>query len=785
LDWRVNQAGGDSQVDLLSEVWGDIKREFATNDASGRLRILESLTDFSFYQPRRILDIAEFALNNPTEESEDRNQPYRLQNRQVLAKLPELLRRVCYTIECLPRACDILWRIGRDDDRPLNSTPDHALRVLADLAGYDLHKPVYYNSALLKWAEDRIESSEAAGDVRKLLGILEPLLEKTGHTSHSEGAALVMQPFHVSERNTRQVRDRMIALLEKLLSSEDPRTVLRAVKNFGKALLNPMPYANMTIGPEECHVWAPEQLHILQILDGFMSQRRFAIATLRALGSVRWTAQYTLNPEVKERARQIHAALVPDFDMRLTELLLGDHQSLNQDIDFDGDVMSSFAKREARQRQMSRSLSSQIIRDYPSPRDGLKVLSNCLDLIRLDKEFNSPTTFLFGIGEVSLDYSVGLCEAIIESPEFSLARHFDLIVTPVRHKEPSRGLDLLRQALDSEHAVLWSGVASFYYNPSWIDSVLDEDVHLIERLIAHPNLNIRGAAIGALWNLGKARPREAKQLALSVDFQGNSGLAEELCQRLEMGIGVPIDEFDDSEIDGLIGKLAGVNKLDDHGVNKFLVLASKRRPLEVLRMLLGRIDTFEWDWKRDAAALPILGFAFGLEGLTQDPRYLDMLREVRDRTLAIDHRNGYLIPKLFREMTLRFSTDSLSVLDEWVVPGERSKVEAVAYLLKEAPPAFIFTNKDFAARLLGIAHQIDDGCFKIVSDLLQTPAISLGREGVSGQPFPQDLELRERSSDAARSYPPGSPQRIFYDSLFAYAEDSIRRSQLHDSEFEW
>ena len=46
-----------------------------------------------------------------------------------------------------------------------------------------------------------------------------------------------------------------------------------------------------------------------------------------------------------------------------------------------------------------------------------------------------------------------------------------------------------------------------------------------------------------------------------------------------------------------------------------------------------------------------------LEGLPQAPDYLDMLRAVRDRTLATDRRNGHLIPELFREITLRFSAE--------------------------------------------------------------------------------------------------------------------------------
>lgn len=468
--------------------------------------------------------------------------------------------------------------------------------------------------------------------------------------------------------------------------------------------------------------------------------------------------------------------------MQLTEVFLGNNHAQFEDDDYDGDVAASIKRREARLNDLSRSLWMQIIQANPVPRDGLHVLSKCLDMINLDKEYINPATFLIGIGEVSLDYCLGLCEAILESPDRSLARHFDMLITPIRRSDPAKGLEMLRRALDSDHAVLWTGVASFYYHPSWIDSVLDEDVVIIELLIAHQNLNVSMIAIGALWNLGKARPHEAKQLALSVEFEGNSPLAEELFMRFDMKIGVPIEEFNDAELDKLITRLSRINKLDDPFVNKFLVTASNRRPLSVLRMLLDRVNTLEYDCMRDIQALPNLGFDLRLEGLPQAAEYLDILREVRDRALALNRRNAFLIPQLFREITLNFSTNCLPVLDEWIATREKHKVEAVAFLLRESSPAFVFIHKKFVANLLEIAHDIGDQCLSIVSSHLQSPSITQGKQGVTGEPFPEDIDLRDKATSTAKSYPPGSPQARFYDSLVKLAEDSIRLTRVEFAE---
>ena len=46
----------------------------------------------------------------------------------------------------------------------------------------------------------------------------------------------------------------------------------------------------------------------------------------------------------------------------------------------------------------------------------------------------------------------------------------------------------------------------------------------------------------------------------------------------------------------------------------------------------------------------------------------------------MSHR--YLVPQLFREITLHFTANCLPVLDEWIETREKDKLEAVAYLLK-------------------------------------------------------------------------------------------------------
>jgi hypothetical protein len=780
LDWRVKHSTEQGSIDLLTEVWDNIIKEFTSASATTRTRIIDVLMEFSHYQPRRILELVEFAMRNPSQELEDEGNLYQLSHSDVKSKLPGLLRYVGFSLEWVPRACDLLWELGWDDDRPLNLTYEYALRVLSDLASYDIEKPVAYNAAVMGCVERWTEVPGSGMYVEKLCDILDQFLTKTGHSSRSEGVVITLRSFRVSEPDTRRIRDRAICVLEKLLASEDLTFVLCAVKSFGKVLDNPMSLFNAKITEEECRPWASEQLKVLDLLAQFRAHNRFAIATLRVLRVVRSTVHFNLSPTVKNLAAQLRDSIPQTFDLLLTELLVGECRPW-LDNQYDSDPMASLSRREATLKEMSLSISETIITDYPDPADGLKLLSAHLDLVRTSERLINPTALFITLGEVRPDYSRGLCEAILRDPESSSASLFGVIVTPIRRSHPEVAIDLLRRALKSAHEVLWLGVASFYYHPTWIDSVCDEDVQLIETLVSHRNAPVRFKAIGALWNLGKARPETAKRLVLAFDTLTDPSLAEEFFMRLNMGIGGALGEYDDQAIDLLIQKLSNVDELDNYFINSFLVFASRRRPVSVLRLLLDRIDAFDGDVLQGARALPPICFNLKLDGIPKDPCYPDMLREVRDRALAPEHPHAHLIPGLFKEITLDFTTDCWAILGEWLETNEKAKVEAVARLLDESPPDFIFTRTAFVERILGIAHAIGDECFDIVCHHLQNPSITEGREGVVGQPFPQDVILRDKATASANSCQIGSPQWKFYDSLANFAVKSIRAALLGDA----
>lgn len=128
LDWRIGQ--GDSDLQLLADFWSEFTGQFVEADASGRLRAIKFIELVAAFAPGPVLGLVRRALADPARIVEVEGIGYRVGDEDVRRKLPPLLGSVALSITHLPEAVSLLWQLGRDDDRPLHSHPEHALRVL-------------------------------------------------------------------------------------------------------------------------------------------------------------------------------------------------------------------------------------------------------------------------------------------------------------------------------------------------------------------------------------------------------------------------------------------------------------------------------------------------------------------------------------------------------------------------------------------------------------------------------------------------------------------------------
>ena len=323
LDWRLRWSSTGAS-ELLSGIWQGIDQEFKEAPNSGRCIILRILEDVALYQPERTLQLVEYAIRNPATKLEDSewSKIYEYTHSDVLGQLPTLLRRVSYTIDFLPHCCRLLWELGRDDARDPNPNPDHAIRVLADLGGYDIDKPLVVSNRLLDFVEQLIGDRNSHYHVHSPLDIIDPMLTKTGHSTHSSGHSFIFRPFALREENIKPIRERAISLVVRCLDSEDLKVSLRALKSLRNALREPVPIFEMKILDEDREQWRPEQLEILAHIARLVEGSTEPLIHLQVREALWWHRNHGPNDEVREKSNAIVSSIPDSFELRMTQELM-------------------------------------------------------------------------------------------------------------------------------------------------------------------------------------------------------------------------------------------------------------------------------------------------------------------------------------------------------------------------------------------------------------------------------------------------------------------------------
>lgn len=782
LDWRLRQAGSQAS-DLLSSIWQGIRQQFQDSSNLGRSMTLEILEKVAVYQPERTLDLVEYAIRNPATEAGSPEQ-IRLHgdtHSDVLRQLPTLLRQISYTLDYLPRCCNLLWELGRDDNRNLHSNPDHGVRVLADLGGYEFDKPLIVTRGVLDTLEKLLDDPGCHDHIHSPLDIIDPMLAKTGFSAHAEGHNIVYRPFTLKDESIKSIRQRSISLIGRCLYSTKLSISLRALESLESALREPLAVLNMEISDEDREQWRPEQLEILTLIADLARCSTEPVTLIRIRKVLWWHRSHSPSDEVRDKADAIVSSLPESFELRLTQALMSpfrmDDWQPNKESGDDDDRLS-----QEKSEQMRRALIVEFLGHSEHAGKAYEILTDRIQTINAAGIQSSPQVILGILGDSDPEIAAGLCEIIVDNPNGPLAPHLQSLLPTVRMWSADRARDIGQRALRGGANIICSGVASSYQSRRWVDNATAEDIEVIRALLDHEDPDVRYSAIGSLSALAEVYPRVAIDLTKEVEVGDNVYLAIKLCQLFSNGRGIPFQELTSDDLKTLLSKLEDVPEVDDYSINAFLVRASEQDARAVVGLLLARIRKQD-DEGAKYHALPVLEFQDPLIGLAASPDHETILREIRDISLEPGSSDPYWMPQLFREVSLDFeSAASLKVLNEWINSGNAVRIKTAAHLLSSAQPSFVFKHVKFIANLLECAHAEGTDCYPSVASSLTSSALSGARTGTHGQPMPQDVAIRDQASEVMSQFDAGSPPYRFYASLAKSAEASIKEKLLRDEE---
>jgi hypothetical protein len=771
LDWRISYVSSEG-TGLLADIWRSVWEEFRVASHSGRCYLLDLLKEVAYYQPEEMLKLVEFAMRNPATTPEDERLAKNYDHTSVLSRLPELLQSISYTMVYLPYCCDLLWKLGRDDKRELNRCPEPAMRVLTDLAKYDLGKPFAFNQEILEAVTRWQKKPDAHTQAHKHLDILDPLLKKSIDSIYLEDNRTFRRQFPLTREEIHLIRERALNLISDYLTSSQPKVILRALESLGKALQEPVDSSGKKLN-ELCEHWVPEQLKILEFIEALVTQNKESVVHLKVIEVLDRYAHCAYNPGVRKKAKNIIVSIPNTYELQLTRVLLHKH-----DWDWDKEDFRVSCQRYAQFVQETRcAVAEEVLQKYPDAAVGVQALNERLKEIE-DSGFQpAPSLLLEALSEISPSYAAAMCEAIIEEPSRMLSSELDSLLSSVRAADINRAIAITRRAIDTGDSALCSAIAQIYYWRGWTKSQQPDDLEFIKKLLTHTDLKVRRLAISSFGVLGQLQSQLAISLALTVDISDSAELARELFQVFNPRRDIPPSVLTDEALDTLLTKLELVKRLDgcpDY-IGEFLAYASRRRPRSVVQLLLNRIERSATAYNTEYEPLPHgEGFENRLNGLAKSEEYEDLLRTIRDRTLKKQHHERSCLARLFKEASLQFTNVSLKVLEEWINSGDSEKIQVVSFLLSEAPQEFFFTNVEFISNLLEQAYDLEDDCYQMVSSVLYSSATFRVGFGIPGQPFPHDVALRDKSAAIAAQLVVGSPSHRFYESLAQGAKASVQ-----------
>lgn len=783
LDWRFCLSN-QQETNLLNAILQKLEEEFKQASTNlDRYTILDLLKEIAYYQPEYTLKLIQFIIRNPLVTNE--NQKYGFTHSNVITKLPAIIEQIGNNLDYLPICCDLLWQMGRDDkSRPYNNPPE-SIRILINFAKYEIYKPFDFNWQVLTIVEKWIQEPKIHDHIYSPLDILDSLLEKEIEYRRKEGKYFKVSTFPVMQEYTEKIRKNVLTIIQNLLGSENIRVVLRALESLKNALQELPDSSNVVLDVKKINQsWEYEQLEILGMIQSLVIRNIEPIICLKSIEHIDLYARHNSLDTVRLKARAIIDSISKTDSLKLTGVL-----STNYLWNWQEEVLHY--NWEA-QELIANNIANKFLERYPSPQNGLEVLNERMQIISMNGGKIS-TLFFEVLSRLNSNYSIEICERILKSEDCPLSPYIATMLYQARDFSIERAIKIIKEAVNSSRSSFCIAFAQKYW--AWDKYFTQEELtEIIQKLLNHPDFEVKKLAIHSLAMLIQSHPKLAIAQAASVKI----GEYEDLADQLFLAIGsISLDDLTEYELKIFLHKLELVHNLDRYHISQFLVHACKKLPSLAFELVLKRIKLKIDKCDTNYDPIPSDYYKNYLHYLNEAEEYEHILRKVRDLWFDCysqsNSTDGNIIleaiklkplyRELYKEASFAFieeskryiSPVSLRLVTEWVNSKDLYKIEAASELICLFPSGFVFRSLEFVKNLLEQAYEVGDQCYEVVCGNLFAIAGSMTLLGVLGRPFPEDTQLREQASDVAKQFFNGSPVYKFYNSLAKYAEAEIKR----------
>jgi transcriptional regulator with XRE-family HTH domain len=757
VDWQV----GHRLIEADEPFWRAIQQDLERMEIDTHLQILKLLGRVAPFQPGKTIDALHRILDHPIGvSSTDTEAPsiFRLTWRHVLEEIPPILRTVAYEAESLPEACAMLWALAQTDRRETNQYPNHPLRVLRELAEYEPGKPMAFNEALLtlaeSWADEEPELSP--------LEAIEALVATEGSSQTYRDHTVYFHPFAVRQDVVRPIRRRAIDLALSEIRSGDPRRGVSGAKFAHLALRYPRGESGRRVEQAELRSWDGDFVETIEAVHEILRSGNLdPVVCVRILEALHSQANYEEGC-TRDAAEAAIAALPNSVAFDVALLLHDDwgHLIRERGMPFE-DYQRAVDERV--ELVASRALS--------------ELTSNALVLLIEERLSREKAAFERGIaGGIRLlgalvekrpSLAATIVARLLEDASSPLAALTANLINLIGRWLPDQLMPTVHMLLDQPSSALRTEAAAGLASRGRDDHPLhDGELELLHRFASRPEARVRVAVVEAAGALAVTDKQVAADLLARISFSDSRVVADHLFMHLNWGGDeLAWTALNPEQQSNLLAELRRLPDIESYSIEAFLRIRSARDPKAVLDLLRQRIEKAEGT-KSSGDFRPIPYHWQEPLAVRAHPDFVILLRELlawlgRDSSW----QRQYFGRELFAAAAGVFDEPVLSLFSEILWSGDEVDVHTVASVLEKAQNNLVFDHVNFVSDALDAAARFGSDALRAMRGGFWASAISGVRWGTPGQPFAEDIRLRDQCAAIAKSLPRGSLTADFYRDL--------------------
>ncbi|AKZ64654.1 XRE family transcriptional regulator [Herbaspirillum hiltneri N3] len=747
LDWRLREGKTDDSP-LLNTLGPKLRWQGRHHNPH-----VDAVAAVAYYQPRFALNFAKRLISDGHGDS---------------ASVCNMVRYAGYTYDHVQEACQLLWQAGRNDARELGQHPGHGIRVLKELATFQLNKPVEYVQEVVRFALALLERPPSLTSVYTPFSILEgALVTEIEATSYSR-MTMTFSRYQLSLDAVRSVRDEVTEALLKYLREGPDRKAFIAAQTLSQALRGPMH------GDTAENSWKREHLKLLQDIKRVLHDVYVAPPVLVRIGqAVAWHAFYG-HSETAADASEILALINRDLRTRLVRALI------------DGWGTETWRLRESEQREEHEGerelLTAGLIEKFSDPGSLLIELNHCLESIEniAGKGYGASYILVNHL----LDFAPGLATELLlknkEEKAGQLALYVGKALSIVIENGDSQLLNEYLNRSEGSDEVM-AQLAEAYARFSSSRAYTESEIELFRRIFRSSSSRVLFSVAGLARQIAVRNPTLAVELICLTDFSVNLRATHEIFMWLAGGDVIPKSIVAQRRSE-LLEKLIVLDELEDYWVRGFLTAAIKEDPAAVIALVKARLleAARREGWSYTPLSKEHGGKGLGLMEIETGPSLLAELLDWALRESEIEkivRRLGEVVAGLCGN----YDRLVLDVLLAWLSSGTKEHAALVARILRESQSTLLYQHSQFIKDILNAAELIGDEALDDIRSSLVAATRSGVRSGTPGQPFPQDVQLEQHCIEKLAAISRVEPTFEFYDELLKDARYSIaqeRRSRF-------